>query len=116
MSTRTEVQTIRDQSGATVYAVVPIAHYEALVEQARTRRTGAQETIPHEVVSRMVDGASAARAWREHLGLTQTQVASRMKISQAALAQMEKAQRPRKATHAKLAAALGIRVGQLLLR
>jgi ribosome-binding protein aMBF1 (putative translation factor) len=115
MSTRTEVQTIRDQNGTAVYAVVPFAEYQALVAQARTSGIRKQVRVPHEVVSLMVDGASAARAWREHLGLTQIQLASRMKISQAALAQMEKSLRPRKATRAKLAAALRIRVEQLLV-
>lgn len=115
MTTRTEVQTIRDQNGTAVYAVVPIADYKELVVQARTAGLRKQGTVPHEVVSLMVDGASAARAWREHLGLTQIQVASRMKISQAALAQMEKSVRPRKATRIKLAAALRISVEQLLV-
>jgi len=115
MNTRTEVQTIRDQNGTAVYAVVPIADYQALVARARTSGIRKQATVPHEVVSLMVGGASPARAWREHLGLTQIQVASRMKISQAALAQMEKSLRPRKATQVKLAAALRIRVEQLLI-
>lgn len=70
--------------------------------------------LPHEVVSLMVDGASAARAWREHLGLTQAEVAARMGISQAALARMEAARRPRKVTRAKLAAAMGLNVDQLI--
>ncbi len=62
----------------------------------------------------MVEGASAARAWREHLGLTQAEVAERMGITQAALAQMEAATRPRKATRVKLATALGLDVEQLV--
>jgi predicted transcriptional regulator len=115
MSTPTEIQTIRDRNGTAVYAVVPIADYQALVAQARTAGLRKRATVPHEVVSLMLDGASAARAWREHLGLTQFEVASRMKISQAALAQMEKSLRPRKATRVKLAAALRIRVEQLLV-
>lgn len=116
MSTRIEVQTILDECGVPVYAIVPMAEYQTLVARSRIGRMVKKATIPHEVVSRMVDGASAARAWREHLGLTQMQVAKRMNISQAALAQTEKAISPRPATRARLAAALGIRIEQLVVR
>lgn len=58
-------------------------------------------------------GMSAVRAWREYLRLTQAEVAARMGVSQAAYAQMESAKRPRKATLARIAAALGIDVEQL---
>lgn len=52
-------------------------------------------------------------AWREHLSLTQVQVASRMNITQAAYAQMERVEKPRKATLQKVADALGLTVEQL---
>lgn len=42
------------------------------------------------------------------------QIATRMSISQPALAQIEAAKTPRKATRLKLAAALGINEGQLI--
>jgi len=63
----------------------------------------------------MVDGFSPARAWREHRGLTQVQVARRMGISQPALAQMEAAAHPRRVTRVRLAKALGIAPEQLLV-
>ena len=62
----------------------------------------------------MVDGATAIKAWREYMGLTQAEVSSRMGISQAALAQMESPEgRPRKATLRKVAEAFGISLEQL---
>lgn len=114
MSTRTSPRKTRSPAAAPGFVTVPIAEYEALV--ARARAAGPRATIPHEVVSLMVDGYSAARAWREHLCLTQTEVAARMGISQSALAQIEAATQPRKATRARLAAALGISVEQLPVR
>lgn len=69
--------------------------------------------IPHDVVSATVDGASPMRAWREYLGLTQTEVAARMGVSQAAYAQTEAAARPRKATVVRVAAALRLAVEHL---
>lgn len=71
--------------------------------------------IPVEVSDLAAKGRkSLARAWREHLGLTKEQVATRMGISPAALEQIEaRSARPRTATLAKVAAALGVRVEQL---
>lgn len=58
---------------------------------------------------------SLARAWREHLGLTKEQVAKRMGTSPAALEQIEaRSARPRRATLAKVAAALGVDVERLI--
>ncbi|MGH8307859.1 MAG: helix-turn-helix domain-containing protein [Gammaproteobacteria bacterium] len=115
MNTRTDIQILRDSSGHATFAVLPIAEYEALLERARATKAHDEALIPHAVVNLMFDGAgmSAARAWREHLNLTQKQVAARMSISQAALAQMERATTPRKVTRERLAAALGIRPEQL---
>jgi ribosome-binding protein aMBF1 (putative translation factor) len=115
MNTRTEVQTILDARGRPAFAVVPFAKYETLMEQARVSKARERGLIPNEVVNLMFDGEgmSIARAWREHLGLTQAKVAARMRISQAALAQMEAATRPRKTTRVKLAAALGLEIAQL---
>jgi transcriptional regulator with XRE-family HTH domain len=71
--------------------------------------------IPHEVVSLIVDGATPIRAWREHLSLTEDEVAKRMGISQPAFARQETVAKPRKATREKIAAAFGITANQLEL-
>jgi len=73
------------------------------------------DLIPHEVVSRIVDGTSAIRAWREYLHLTQEEVANRMSISQSAYAQQETVAKPRKPIREKIAAAFGINANQLEL-
>lgn len=73
------------------------------------------DLIPHEVVSLIVDGALPVRAWREHLNLTQDEVAKRMGISQPAFARQETVAKPRKATREKIAAAFGITANQLEL-
>ena len=58
-------------------------------------------------------GVSAMAAWRKHFGPTQADVASRVGITQAAYAQMERVKQPRKATLVKVAGALGLEVEQL---
>lgn len=101
-------QTIKDANGAIQYVVVP---YEDFL-----RLEWKQESwIPNEVVERVILGKSTPiRAWREHLGQTQAEVALRMEISQAAFAQLESPEaRPRKSTLRRVAQALGIDPEQL---
>jgi len=71
--------------------------------------------IPHEVVSRIVDGALPVQAWRQHLNLTQQEVAERMGVPQSTFAELESVSKPRKATREKIAAAFGINADQLEL-
>ena len=72
-------------------------------------------TLPHEVVKMStLGGMSLVRAWREHLGLTQGEVARRMGISQPAYAKIEGGRnRPRMDTCKRLAAAMGVEWEQL---
>ncbi len=111
MNIPTNLRTLPDARGKPAFVVVPIRAYAALV--ARARGIAKRQTIPHEVVSLMVEGFSAARAWREYRGLTQAAVACRMRITQPALAQIEVSARPRKSTRVRLAKALGITLEQL---
>ena len=107
MNARTEVQIIRDRDGAPAFAVVPYAEW-------LTMRDKEQALVPNEVVTLVFAGdLSPMRAWREHLGLTQAEVATRAGITQAAYAQMETAAKPRATTRKKIASALGITPEQL---
>lgn len=101
-------QTIIDASGAIQYVVVPYADFLRLTSRVET-------AVPNEVVERVIMGkVTPIRAWREHLGLTQSEVAARMEISQAALAQIESPEaHPRKSTLRRVAQALGIQLEQL---
>lgn len=108
MNAPTDIQVINGPDGKPAFVVIPYAQYVA-------QHNHDNDLIPHEVVSRIVDGASPIRAWREHLGLTQEDVAKRMGISQPAYAQQETVAKPRKATREKIAAAFGIKADQLEL-
>ncbi|MCF4995853.1 helix-turn-helix domain-containing protein [Pseudomonas syringae] len=107
MNAPTDIQIINDAEGKPAFVVIPYAQYVAQKVEP--------DLIPHDVVSRMVDGATPIRAWREHLNLTQEEVARRMGVSQPAFAQQETATKPRKATREKIAAAFGITADQLEL-
>ena len=108
MNARTEFQIIVGKDGKPAFVVVPY-------DQFRRMKGGfTHGTVPNEVVNVAFErGASPMAAWREHLGLTQAEVAERIGITQAAYAQMERVKQPRKATLEKVAAALGLEVEQL---
>lgn len=106
MNAPTNIQIINGPDGKPAFVVIPYADY---VAEHNTDRN----LIPHDVVSRTVDGATPVRAWREHLGLTQADMADRLGISQPAYAQQEGSDRLRKSSREKIAAALGINAEQL---
>ncbi|WP_426318682.1 helix-turn-helix domain-containing protein [Pseudoduganella sp. R-43] len=109
MNKPTNVQIINGPDGRPAFAVIP---YEAYL---RSRKDEEEVAMPHEVVGMIVlNGWSPIRAWREHLGVTQQEMAERLGISQPAFAQQESSARPRKATRERVAAALGIFPEQLL--
>ncbi|MDR1461584.1 MAG: helix-turn-helix domain-containing protein [Azoarcus sp.] len=104
------VQILRDKGGHPVFAVLPFADYQALVHN----KPKAEPGIPIEVVDKALEnGWSAARAWREYLDFTQTDVAQRMGITQGSYAQLEAKKSVRKSSREKIAKALGIDESQL---
>ena len=108
MNARTEFQIILGKDGKPAFVVVPIEEFEKMKNAQNA------STVPNTVVNLSFDkDLTPMAAWREHLGLTQVQVASRMNITQAAYAQMERVKKPRKVTLQKAADALDLTVDQL---
>ncbi len=99
--------TLIEKNGEPEYAVLPYREYLDLL--------AGEPTFPNAVVKRHVsDGVSLIRAWREYKGMTQKEVADKLGMSQAGLAQIEKSDAPHKhSTLAKIAAVLEIDVEQL---
>lgn len=106
MNARTNIQIINGPNGVPAFVVIPYDEYIANQAQG-------EGLIPHAVISSTVDGATPVRAWREHLGLTQADVAVRLGVSQSAYAQQENSERLRKTSIERIAAALGITPTQL---
>lgn len=104
---------IIEQGGKPAFAVIPWDEYQSLVERVESDESDVW--FPHEVVKANVRGDSLIKAWREHLGMTQGELAAKAGIKQPALARMEKPDaNPRNSSLAKLADAMGITIEQLM--
>ncbi len=102
-----DIQIIHDRNGAPAFVVLPYADWLAI----RDRK---ENLVPNEVVNLTFGHDwSPMRAWREHLGLTQAEVAARANMTQGAYAQMENSAKPRRANLKKIAAAMGLSAEQL---
>jgi hypothetical protein len=107
MNVHTDIQIIHDRNGTPAFVVLPYAVWLA----SRDRE---ENLVPNEVVNLAFDHEwSPMRAWREHLGLTQAEVASRSSMTQGAYAQMENTAKPRRASLKKIAKAMGLVADQL---
>ena len=100
-------------NGAPAFVLVPVEDFRKI--QPLLANAAAPGGIPHAVVkANIVEGKRLVRAWREHLGKTQGEVAAKAGISQPALAKIERpGARPRRATLQKIADAMGLTVEQI---
>ncbi len=93
-----------EKEGMPLLVVIP---YEEYLEKFRIPDDSLY--LPNEVVkAHAIDGKPLLRAWREYKGITQSEMAKRMGISQSAYSQMEAAANPQEHILKKAAPALGI--------
>lgn len=107
-----EPQVIK-QGDKPAFAVIPWDVYQEPVKNYVPDES--EVWFPQEVVeANVVRGESLLKAWRDHLGLSQAEVAKRAGMSQPAYGKLEKPDaRHRTNTLRKLAKALGITLEQL---
>src|SRR3989304_4849173 len=113
MKKHIDYQTI-DYQGNPAFVLVPWDDFKRirpLLQGDNIRSTG----IPQAVVeAHILRAVPMIRAWREHIGITQRELAARIGVSQAAIAKLEKPNaKPRRATLQKIAEALGISIENL---
>jgi DNA-binding XRE family transcriptional regulator len=91
-------QIIRDQNGNPAFAVLPINEYERLLEVADEAasirafdayKTTQPDTFPDEVANRLLNGEHPIKVFREHRGMTQTQLAEVAGLRQVYVSQIE---------------------------
>ncbi|MCU6498767.1 helix-turn-helix transcriptional regulator [Rugamonas sp. A1-17] len=110
MNASINVQILNGPDGSPAFAVIPYGDYLSMTKRQP------ECTVPNEVVGKVIkDCLTPIRAWREHLGVTQTEVAARLGISQPSYAAQENSAKLRRSTREKIAQALGISLEQLNL-
>ena len=110
MSAHIEPQVIT-YNGKPAFAVIPWDVYERLTSGSKE----ADIWFPNDVVKANTRGDNLIKAWRDHFGLTQAELAERAGMKQAALARLETSKStPRRPTIDRLAAAMGIDPEQLM--
>ena len=95
-----------ERDGKPEWAVLPYEEYLQLLEQAEmledirdydaakaALENGEDELIPAEVVFAILDGENPIKVWREYRGLTQQQLADKVKISKPYISQIETGKR-----------------------
>jgi DNA-binding XRE family transcriptional regulator len=112
MSTHTDYQTIH-HDGKPAFVLVPVAEFERI--KPLLERDAISDVIPQAIVeAHVLNDIPLIRAWREHLGLTQEELSAKAGMAQSALARLERGtSKPRTATFAALANAMGLTVTQL---
>lgn len=113
MSERIDYQKI-NYNGKPAFVLVPYEEWqriEPFLDAEKARASG----IPQEVVeAHVLRNESLIKAWREYFGITQTELAERLGVSQAAVVKYENPDTcPRTATLKKIGAALGISAEKL---
>lgn len=87
---------------------------EDLEATAAYHRTGDQESVPAEMVDRLLAGENPVKLWREYRGLSQRALAEQAGLNFAYLSQIETgARKGTRAAIKKLAGALGLDLDDL---
>ncbi len=115
-----------ERDGVPEWAVVPYEEYQRLValaeeaaevrayDEAMGRAQAGEERVPARLARRLVEGENPIRAWREHRGLTQAQLAERAGVGQSYVAMLEAGERKGSVTRLRaLARALGVELDDL---
>lgn len=118
---------ILEANGKPAFAVMPYAEYKALRELAddaddaaallrfaKRYAKGEVETVPIEVVDRLLAGESPLRVWREHRGMTAAQLAAAADVTPAHVSKLESGKgEPSVALLKKLAKLLAVQLEDL---
>jgi DNA-binding XRE family transcriptional regulator len=112
IATALDARSVGNSEDADLVVTTP-ADLEEMLEDAAAsaafHATRNQETVPAEIVDRLLAGDSPVKVWREYRGLTQRALATRAGLNFTYLSQLETgARKGTTATMKKLAEALGV--------
>ena len=89
---------ITNDNGKRTHAVIPFKEYERLMERIEIAEDVAaydqamaedSETVPQELVDRLIEGDNPITVWREYRGLTATQLAKKSGVTASMISQIE---------------------------
>jgi len=95
------IQFIKNK-GVPEYVVVPVADYEELLKKAELLDDvvafdqaveNEEESLPAEMVARLVNGENKVKVWREYRGMRQSELAHQANLAQAMISQIESGRR-----------------------
>lgn len=113
MKTHIDYQPI-DYQGNPAFVRVPWDEFKRirpLLDGDKIRSIGLSQAV---VEAHLLRAIPMIRAWRDHLGITQRELAAGIAVSQAAIAKLGKpTAKPRRATLEKIAEVLGISIENL---
>lgn len=120
-----DVQVIA-KDGRPEYAVIPYAEYERLREACEElgdvraydeakRAAESEETVPGEILDRLLDGESPVKVWRDFRGMKQNELAAKAGITPGYLSQIEAKKKEGPVTlYVEFARALDVTVDELV--
>ena len=121
---KTRKPQVLEVEGKPRLAVIPLAEWQRIVERledaedalaVRRWRADRSETIPADVVNRLLDGENKIKVWRMHRGLTQQALADACGVSKPYVSQLEANTRlASQAVLRKLASALRVDLDDLV--
>jgi DNA-binding XRE family transcriptional regulator len=118
IATALNARPVGNAEDADLVVTTPADLEEMLEDAAATaafHATRSQETVPAEIVDRLVSGDSPVKIWREYRGLTQRALATQAGLNFAYLSQIETgARKGTTATLKKLAEVLGVDLDDLI--
>ena len=87
-----------EHNGQHEYAVIPVEQYNSLLEKAEMLDDirafdkailSDEESIPGDIVSRLISGENKLKVWRTYRGLTQAELGKQSGLAQGTIAQIE---------------------------
>jgi transcriptional regulator with XRE-family HTH domain len=112
MADLSHVTILRDAAGAEQHAILPWSAFQALLQVGGTPPS---RSLPEHVRRATSEGVHPVRAWRDHRGFNQAQLAALVGISRAYLAQIEGGERTGTLeVTARIARALGCLIDDLV--
>jgi ribosome-binding protein aMBF1 (putative translation factor) len=119
---------ILEANGRPTFAVLPYDEYEALRDLAEDANDaaalarfakryakGQEDTVPAQVVDRILEGESRLRVWREHRGMSASALAGAVRITPAHVSKLESGKgEPSLAVLRKLARTLKLDIDSLV--